>query len=153
MKRVIVLSVVFLGVIFLGGASVNKQPGNKEEWVVALPHKNSPEDIARLKEKALDGSKEAAAELAGINGFYSQIPEAILWGMIAAENGDKGALYNLAVVLADSPDPLQQRRARYWLKKMIDEKNEHSELAKNLLKQLEGGKIDGSPFPERYPKW
>jgi TPR repeat protein len=109
--------------------------------------------MARLKGKALDGSKEAAAELAGINGFYSQIPEAILWGMIAAENGDKGALYNLAFVLANSPDPLQQRRARYWLKKMIDEKNEHSELAKNLLKQLESGKIDGSPFPERYPKW
>lgn len=153
MKRVIVLSVVFIGVVFLGGASVNKQLENKEEWVVALPHINSPEDIVRLKEKALDGSKEAAAELADVNGFYSQIPEAILWGMIAAENGDKVALYNLALVLANSPHPLQQRRARYWLKKMIEEKNEHSELAKNLLKQLESGKIDGSPFPERYPKW
>lgn len=153
MKRVIVLFWVFLGFIFLEGSSVNKQPDNKEEWGVALPHKNSPEDIARLKEKALEGSKEAAAELEGSYGFYNQPSEAILWGMIAVENGDKGARYNLAFVLANSPDPLQQRRARYWLKKMIDEKNEQSELAKNLLKQLENGKIDGSPFPERYPKW
>ena len=133
---------------------MSREPDDKEKSHVALPHRHPAEEIARLKEQALDGSWEAAAELESTYGFYFQPSEAIFWGMIAVENGKEGsARYNLAFTLAGSPDPLHQRRARFWLKQMIAEKSEHSDLAKNLLQRLDRGKLDGSPFPERYPKW
>jgi hypothetical protein len=158
MKKLGISTVVLFGFLSLGGAPVDKSAtkpvheGDKQ-WVLSAPQLTN-EKIASLKNEALDGSWQAAAELQNFYDYWFQVKESVFWGMVAIENGKQGASrYNLARTLSASPDPLQQKRARFWLKQIIEEKSEHSELAKGLLKELEAGRQDKTPFPERYPSW
>lgn len=164
MKRIGILVVMFLGFLSLGGTPVEKKPEAKKEWHLAAPQK-SPEEIVRLKVEALDGSIEAAATLHSLYSFYFQYQEAIFWGSIAIENAqqkvdgrnsneDRQTIYfNLAQLLTHSPDPLLQRRARFWLKQLVAERGSYWLRAEQALHQLDSRKIDTYPFPERWPKW
>jgi len=151
-------AVILLGFLSLGSAPMDKTAnksitGDKQQWKVIAPQMTD-EKISQLKRAALDGSWEAAAQLQNFYDYWFQVKESIFWGMVAVENGDKGAArYNLARTLAVSPNPLHQKRARYWLRQIIEEKSEHADLAKGLLKELDAGRQDKTPFPERYPNW
>lgn len=150
--------VVIFGFLSLGSAPMDKKAEklkveDGKQWKAAAPQLTA-ERILQLKHAALDGSWEAAAELQNFYDYWFKPKESIFWGMVAIENGEHGASrYNLARTLAASPDPLQQRRARYWLRQIIEEKSEHADLAKGLLKELDAGRQDKTPFPERYPNW
>lgn len=121
---------------------------------VVVPAAEYPE----VERQALDGSAEAARRLTTMYLIAGQLAEAIFWGSIAAENGSQVGAYNLGHILAESPDPRQRRRGRFWLERSVTAGGEigrDAALELEQLKQRELGKapISPSPFPERYPKW
>lgn len=157
MEQFRIFIVIVLGFLSVGSAPIDKRPdkpGTVDKQLKLAAPQMTAEKISQLKRAALDGSWEAAAQLQNFYDYWFQVKESIFWGMVAVENGDKGAArYNLARTLAVSPNPLHQKRARYWLRQIIEEKSEHADLAKGLLKELDAGRQDKTPFPERYPNW
>lgn len=152
-SRANILIVAFLVLMSSGSATVDKKAVEKKEGRLMAPQKTD-EEFVRLKEEAMDGSVKAAAELQDFYSYWMLYPEAIFWGTVAAENGKiQASRYNLGELLARSPDPLQRRRARFWLKKEIAEKSEYSKWAQDILEKLDTGKTETPLFPERYPKW
>jgi len=92
--------------------------------------------IDRLSREALDGSGEAARRIL-LHYLVAQanFKEATYWAIIAAENGDVVGEYSAGFLLKDDPDPRNQQRALFWLRRAAA----HGEpLATELLKELEG---------------
>lgn len=106
--------------------------------------------------KALDGDAQAGNSLINHYAYVNDFRWAILWGMIAIENGSVDAYYNLGYVLRTSPDLKHQRRAKYLFKKCVelcDKKT--SEMARGLLKDLNNPKRNWPPTLDAatFPKW
>lgn len=106
--------------------------------------------------KALDGDADAGHSLAKHYAYINDFRGAILWGMIAVENGSVDAYYNLGYFLSTSPDPKHQRRAKYLFKRCVelcDKKT--SGMAKAFLKDLDNPKRNWPPILEAsiFPKW
>ena len=162
MKRVGLLLVGLLVAVAVGVSTVQGKTGENKEWRVLLPQ-SADDEMARRKEKAIDGSVSAASELTGIYSVYASEPQAIFWGMIAAENShgsEEGAVarYNLGKQLSSSPETLQQRRARYWLIQVAKGEGQIASYAKSVLTEIDQGKYNfvlspDSPEWNRWPKW
>lgn len=162
MRHIGSLLVGLLMAAFVGASSVERNPNENKEWRVALPQ-YSQDEVTRRKEKAVDGSLSDASELAGMYGVYAAEPQAIFWGMIAAENSGGSeesvvARYNLGFQLRNSPDLLQQQRARFWLKQVAQGKGETANYARNILTEIDQRKYVPVLAPEssewkRWPKW
>ena len=99
---------------------------------------------AQLQQQAVDGSPQAAAELLSSYIKHSRHAEAVFWGMIAAENESTSCgktCLMLAHVLVRSSDSWNQRRARYWLNRVIAGHGAYAKDAQKILDQLAHGKI------------
>jgi TPR repeat protein len=76
---------------------------------------------AQIKENeihALDGSPEAANKLANYyQGWANDVPKAMQWYQIAAENGSTEAMWNYYEVSTVATFPDWVRRGHFWLKK------------------------------------
>lgn len=110
-----------------------------------------------VERRALEGSAEDAFRMASHFEAGFQYDKAIFWGTIAAENGSQVGAFNLGYRLAQSPDPKQRIRARFWLQKVIDHGGDTARMARNRLSEMDRnerlGKEGAVVFPERYPKW
>jgi len=87
----------------------------------------TPEQIKQNEIKALDGSPGAADKLAN---YYqaraNDIPKAMQWYQVAAENGSTDAMWNYYEVSTVVPFPDWVRRGRFWLKKAAELGDKHA---------------------------
>ncbi len=84
------------------------------------------ESKALLEEKALQGSGQAAREVALIHGTSDEkLFE--FWSWIGAENGDPLCQFNYASILRGRKDPYSKLRAIYWMKKAAVSKVKYAE--------------------------
>ena len=80
--------------------------------------KLTPAQVKENEIKALDGSPEAANKLANYyQGWANDVPKAMEWYQVAAENGSTEAMWNYYEVSAVVTFPDWVRRGRFWLKK------------------------------------
>jgi hypothetical protein len=126
--RILLVSVV-LSYLFVEETSLM---ANSEKPVVGIMT-IAEKDIPTIGEKAIDGDPEAAQRLCSFYHLRGDRTQAIYWATIAAENGSVAGQYNLGFLLRDDPDPRNQRRARYWLKRAAEGGDE---TAAALLKEL-----------------
>ena len=78
-------------------------------------------EISVLEQEAAAGSAEAAMRLSLHYDFVVQdFQQGLFWSSVAAQNGHPIGMYNYALVLALMPDEFSRRRARFWLKKVVD---------------------------------
>ena len=76
--------------------------------------------IQELSSKAVLGDAKAASKLSDYYRFDKNMdPKWKQWALVAAENGEASAQFDEYNILAESDDPLDQRRAYYWLKRSI----------------------------------
>jgi hypothetical protein len=74
--------------------------------------------VDKLSSDAVMGDAVAASKLSDYYRYEKNMdPKWKYWAMIAAENGDAGSQFDEYNILAESNDPLNQRRAFYWLKR------------------------------------
>ncbi|MGO1069716.1 hypothetical protein [Lysobacter sp. CA199] len=100
--------------------------------VIAQDQSITPEIKAQLERKALQGSGEAALEVAMFHGTRdTKLME--YWTWIGAENGDPTCQHNYAYLLRSRRDSYSQMRALYWMKKAAANK---SKLAQEELKEM-----------------
>lgn len=81
-----------------------------------------------LMERAVEGSEEAALDLSRRYVGQSRHAEAVFWGMIAVENASvvcRSACPFLSKLLGRSSDQMNQRRARYWHKRLTVESGQN----------------------------
>ena len=80
--------------------------------------KLTPAQVKENEIKALDGSPEAANKLANYyQGWANDVPKAMEWYQVAAENGSTEAMWNYYEVSTTATFPDWVRRGRFWLKK------------------------------------
>lgn len=121
---------------------------------ILVPAKEYP----ALVQDALAGSGDAAFRLSVHYSMTARVSEEIFWATIAAENGHQIAAFNLGAQLANSPNPKQRLRARYWLKKVVSSRDQQlSDSAKGVLKTLDKqertNEANTAPRYGEYPKW
>ncbi len=88
-----------------------------------------------LEQDATAGSGEAAFRLARHYDYVTQdYQQGLFWFSIAAQNGHPIGMYNYALDLARMPDEFSRRRARFWLKKVVD--LGHEPLSKDAAEKL-----------------
>lgn len=99
----------------------------------------SADRLSELKEIAADGNGQAALRLSlhYSSGINSSAKDAEFWRIVAAENGEPVAQYNIWFLMHESTDPLERRRALFWLKKsaeggFVEAKHELERLAGSL---------------------
>lgn len=117
------LSMLFLTcVLCLGAAS----------GAVAQDQSITSQKKAELERKALQGSGDAALEVAL---FHGTRDEKLMeyWSWIGAENGDPTCQFNYASLLSGKADSYSQIRAIYWMKKAAAQ---DVEFAKERLKEM-----------------
>lgn len=87
----------------------------------------SPEQIRQNEIRALDGSPEAANQLANhYQGWTNDVEKAMYWYQIAAENGSTEAMWNYYEVSTVATFPDWVRRGRFWLRKAADLGDKHA---------------------------
>ena len=80
--------------------------------------KLTPAQVKENEIKALDGSPEAANKLANYyQGVKLDVPQAMQWYQVAAENGSAEAMWNYYIVSTAVTDPEWVRRGQFWLKR------------------------------------
>lgn len=99
---------LFFFTIFLTSAAIAIDERD-DELVISGQIANCPVD------KALAGDRKAALQCTD---HYLKDPKPRrYWEQIAAENGDPIAQYNFAMTLLSGKNPLERKRAIYWLQK------------------------------------
>lgn len=87
----------------------------------------TPAQIQENEIQALDGSQDAANKLANYyQGWANDVPKAMEWYQIAAENGSAEAMWNYYEVSTVASFPDWVRRGRFWLKKAASMGNKHA---------------------------
>lgn len=129
----IILASVLLSYLFGEGTSVMAEREKPVAGISGLAI--AEKDIPVFEGKALDGDPEAAQRLCSFYHIRGDRSHAVYWATIAAENGSVVGQYNLGFLLRDDPDPKNQRRARYWLKRAAESGDE---MAAQLLKEISG---------------
>ena len=129
-----------IGIALLALLSACREPPQvvESKEVMPMEYISMPkaEEIPRLKEKALSGSKTAALQLSL---WHMKFPvgsdTSSYWDRIAAENGSAVGQFNLGVwYLSDESDHLSKVRAKYWFTKSAEQ---GSAMAKERLAQME----------------
>jgi TPR repeat protein len=88
-----------------------------------------------LAVEAMRGSAEAATRISLFYGFVLLNPvEERRWALVAAENGDSAAQYNVYEDFMNNDTALDRERALFWLKKSAAAGNKD---AKEKLKNLD----------------
>lgn len=148
-----VISLFRLGVccaFLLAAASPQGCEAALQNWFL------SEKMVSEFQIKALDGDAEAGESLSRHYAFVHDYRGAILWGMIAIENGSVDAYYSLGYFLSASPDPKHQRRAKYLFKRCIELCDKKTAgMAKDFIRDLDNPKRNWPPMLEAtiFPKW
>ena len=96
--------------------SASDQPINLNQDLVL-----SQQQRQTLAVEAMRGSAEAATKISLFYGFVLLNPiEERRWALIAAENGDPVAQYNVYEDFMNNDTDLDRERALFWLKKSAD---------------------------------
>jgi TPR repeat protein len=141
-------SVVWEEKSFAGGAEA---PLRTESVLhpTSLPSGITIKDVPEAKQKAMNGSSDAAVKLARFYGERDDLKDKIFWLSIAVENGDDEQQLWLARALwLDESDPLSIERSRYWYNRIIKSASrERSILAKRELEANERYRKNSPPNP------
>lgn len=98
-----------------------------------LPLSADLKPFGKLAEEALNGSGDAAREMATHYVLKGGKQDALYWALIAAQNGDTIGMYQAAVLLHGSHDPGNERRALFWLRRVVKQDGAMADLAKGKL--------------------
>lgn len=91
----------------------SEQPINLNQNLVL-----TPQERLTLAVEAMRGSSEAASKISVFYGFVLLNPiEERRWALIAAENGDPVAQYNVYEDFVNNDTALDRERALFWLRK------------------------------------
>jgi len=83
----------------------------------------------KLECEALRGSREASLRLHYFYEFERNDPaESLYWARISAQNGNPMGQYEYGLMLSKDPDPKNQRRSLFWLRKAADKGIEPARL-------------------------
>lgn len=82
----------------------------------------SSAQLPEMEAAALDGDSSAAFRLSlhFSSGGAASEQSAKFWRLIAAENGNPVAQYNIWFLTRGSSDPLERKRAIFWLRRSAD---------------------------------
>ncbi|MBB3229175.1 TPR repeat protein [Luteibacter sp. Sphag1AF] len=98
----------------------------------------TPKQRTALAVEAMRGSGESAWKISLFFGFIALSPvEQHRWAVIAAENGDPRAQYQLYLDVADTDPELDKMRGEFWLRRAAAAGEAN---AQDDLKQLEQGR-------------
>lgn len=135
-SRSLVLTFILLASQATFAQSAPEQPKNLNQDLVL-----TQQQLRKLAVEAMRGSSEAASKISVFYGFVTLNPmEERRWALIAAENGDPVAQYNVYEDFMNNDTALDRERALFWLRKSADAGYED---AKEKLKRVEQGEKHG----------
>ncbi|MFK2878268.1 SEL1-like repeat protein [Rhodanobacter hydrolyticus] len=109
--------------LFTGEA---QQGANSQPSTSPIPMSGS---VDVLSKAALWGDATAAWQLMEYYMYEKNMdPKYKYWTLIGAENGDPGAQFNEYNILSGSDDPMDWRRAYYWLRKAVENRAPYSKI-------------------------
>jgi TPR repeat protein len=140
-SKALLLSVFWLASQAVYAQNTPEQPVNLNQDLVL-----TQQQLRELAVEAMRGSSEAASKISIFYGFVLLNPiEERRWALIAAENGDPVAQYNVYEDFVNNDTALDRERALFWLKKSA---NAGYKDAQEKLKRVEqDGKHVLAPHP------
>lgn len=147
MLKIIVLSTFALAMVYFSAE------GKSETKIACCTEGNlRPKQIEEYHLEALDGSIDASDKLCF---YYIRTPLVadayINWLRIGAENNSTSCMFQLYQTLSTSTKFEDHRRARYWLKRLVDLKYPNAALIYNNCKNLQDTTCYG-PMESRMPQ-
>ncbi len=128
--QVLLLSVFWLASQTVSAQNTSEQPVNLNQDLVL-----TKQQLQKLSVEAMRGSSQAASKISVFYGFVLLNPmEERRWALIAAENGDPVAQYNVYEDFVDNDTVLDRERALFWLRKSA---NAGYKDAQEKLKRVE----------------
>ncbi len=129
-SKALPLSVFWLASQAVCAQNTPAQPVNLNQDLVL-----TQQQLLELSVEAMRGSSEAASKISIFYGFVLLNPmEERRWALIAAENGDPVAQYNVYEDFVSNDTALDRERALFWLKKSA---NAGYKDAQEKLKRVE----------------
>jgi len=108
-------------IVLLAACAVTTSQAKGPNQVATTPRVELTASIEELSIDAMGGDGKAAAQLTDYYMYEkNEDPKWKEWALIGAENGYAPMQLLEYSTLAESTDPLYQRRAFYWLKKSAD---------------------------------
>lgn len=111
MKRIVQFSVLWLISVSTSAIAGQVEPavGLNDDLGLA------PSELARLKMSAASGDPAAARRVAMYLELAAKdVPAAIDWYKVAAENGDRSSACRLVIAYKDDKDAVTRARAGFW---------------------------------------
>lgn len=129
-SQALLLSVFWLASQTVSAQNTSEQPVTLNQDLVL-----TKQQLQKLSVEAMRGSSEAASKISVFYGFVllNQMEER-RWALIAAENGDPVAQYNVYEDFVNNDTALDRERALFWLRKSA---NAGYKDAQEKLKRVE----------------
>lgn len=138
-SKALLLSVLWLPSQAVAAQNASEQPVNLNQDLAL-----TKQQLQTLAVEAMSGSSKAASKISVFYGFVLLNPmEERRWALIAAENGDPVAQYNVYEDFVNNDTALDRERALFWLRKSA---NAGYKDAQEKLKRVgQGGKHASEP--------
>ncbi|SFW28227.1 sel1 repeat family protein [Luteibacter sp. UNCMF366Tsu5.1] len=138
-SKTLLMSVLWLAVQTAHAQTAPEQPVNLNQDLVL-----TQQQLQTLAVEAMRGSSEAASKISIFYGFVLLNPmEERRWALIAAENGDPVAQYNVYEDFMNNDTALDRERALFWLRKSANAG--YKEAQEKLKRVGEDGKRASFP--------
>lgn len=138
-SKTLLMSVLWFAVQTTYAQTAPEQPVNLNQDLVL-----TQQQLQTLAVEAMRGSSEAASKISVFYGFVLLNPmEERRWALIAAENGDPVAQYNVYEDFMNNDTALDRERALFWLRKSASAG--YKEAQEKLKRVGEDGKRASAP--------
>jgi len=138
-SKTLLMSVLWFAVQPAYAQTAPEQPVNLNQDLVL-----TQQQLQTLAVEAMGGSSEAASKISVFYGFVVLNPmEKRRWALIAAENGDPVAQYNVYEDFMNNDTALDRERALFWLRKSASAG--YKEAQEKLKRVGEDGKRASAP--------
>ncbi|NII53788.1 sel1 repeat family protein [Luteibacter sp. SG786] len=138
-SKTLLMSVLWFAVQTAFAQTAPEQPVNLNRDLVL-----TQQQLQTLAVEAMRGSSEAASKISVFYGFVLVNPmEERRWALIAAENGDPVAQYNVYEDFMNNDTALDRERALFWLRKSANAG--YNEAQEKLKRVGEEGKRASDP--------